>query len=89
MDRSLLELVEPNDMIGVSVSRDRDQVTVEFTFDERPQRSDPHAGVDDEAGVAPLHVPHVAAQERMDVRFGDERDAVADAQANPPDIRDR
>ena len=85
----MLELVQTADMVAVRVRRHRDQIAVEIAFDERAQRTDPHAGVDDEVGISTLHVPHVATEKRVNVGFGHERDALADPLAHPPDVARR
>ena len=77
MDRPLVELVHPADVVAVDVGGDRQQVVVEVVLDEVAQRPQPERRVDDEVDVAPAHVPHVAAQQRVDVGLGDERDPVA------------
>ena len=60
----------------------------ELGLDEVAQRAEAERRVDDEVAVAAAHVPDVAAQQRVDVRLGDERDAVADAFGHEPRIGD-
>ena len=61
----------------------------ELALDEVGERCEPERGVDDEIAVTAPYVPHVAPQQRVHVRLGDERDAVAHSAHHPPGIRDR
>jgi hypothetical protein len=60
----------------------------ELMLDEVSEGREPERGVDHEIAVTAAYVPHVAPQQRMHMRFGDERDAVADAPDDPPGVSD-
>ena len=88
VDRPLLELVHAADVVGVAVGRHGEHAMTELMLDEVSERREPERGVDDEIAVTAAYVPHVAPQQRMHMRFGDERDAVADAPDDPPGVSD-
>ncbi len=89
VDRSLVELVQAADVVGVAVGRHSEERVADLVLDEVSERRETERGVDDEITVTSLHVPHVAPQQRVDVRLGDQRDAVTHAPHDPPGIGDR
>ena len=60
----------------------------ELMLDEVRDRHEPERRVDDQVAVTAAHVPDVAAQQRMDVRLGDQRDAVTDVAGDEPGVGD-
>ena len=73
-------------VVTVNVRCDRDEVVPELALDDVTERRQTHRGVDDEVGRATLDHPYVAPQQRVHVRLGHERYAVAQLRANEPRI---
>jgi hypothetical protein len=89
VDRPLLELVHAADVIAVGMGGDSQEALGELALDEVAHRPEAERRVDDEVRRPPSHVPDVAAQQRVHVWLGDERDVVADALGREPWIGDR
>jgi hypothetical protein len=86
MDGSPFELVETAHVIAVHMCRHGEHLVAELVLDEVPQRPDAERRVDHEVEIATTNVPHVAPQERVDVRLGDQGDPVVDAIDDEPRV---
>ena len=76
-------------VIAVPVRRDRGHRLVEQVLHRLGEPADAHAGIDHQVALAAAHVPDVAAHQRHDMRFPQERDFVVDLPALEPASCDR
>ena len=88
MDRPVGELGHAADVVGVHVRGDGEHRVIELMLHEVRDRHQPERRVDHEVAVTAAHVPDVAAQQRVDVRLGDQRDTVTDGAGDEPGIGD-
>ena len=76
-------------MIEVGVGREADHWALCEQRQFRTQRADAEPGVDEKIAVAAANEPHVATDERIDLRLGDETHTIAyrfDAEPDPCDL---
>lgn len=76
-------------MVEMAVGDDDDRLAgAHLGQDEVAQRGDAQAGVDEQVGRRAVDMPDVRPQERVDVRFDDERDVLADHVCLEPSVGD-
>lgn len=89
MDEHLGELVMTTDVVGVPVGRHRGDRTTEQVGRRLDEARDAHPRVDHEITITTPDVPDVAAHQRHDVRFPQQRDGVVDVRSFEPRVGDR
>jgi hypothetical protein len=86
---ALVEGVQPADVVEVVVRRNRhDRSIVDERRQLRAEIPDPVAGIHDEVAVPTAHVPDVGSEERVEMRFYEERDVVGDPLCAEPPLGD-
>jgi hypothetical protein len=76
MDRAVGKLVVAADVVEMRVTRDADERPSSHQGDVTAQAEVAEAAVEQQVAVASAHMPHVAAEERLDPRLVDQRDVV-------------
>ena len=84
VDQALFELVHAAGVIEMVVGRAGQQRLVDQIARRLLEARQAERGVDQQVAVAAAHMPDVAADQRVDVRFVDQRDVVVDPLAMKP-----
>ena len=86
VDGAVAELVHATDVVGMGVCRHGEHVVSDRMLDQVAERLQAERRVDDEILAATVDVPHVAPQQWMDVRLGDQGDPVVDPLGDEPRV---